>query len=222
MNEKLDEFGNKVEFTTSEVKDGLQEASRDLEEGFDEARSDARQKITREKIESGAESGGRKLGHGARSLLEFAGDSIGLMLLKNNGSRELAYKVIKGGRFLGETAETVLGTVMKGGGKVVGKASEKVDVAELRQKAGEVADTMKDRVRDSELLEKVNVESVKTKVEDMFQNVTDKFRMDPETQEQKKADLEAKIAAFEKLYEEETIQSELHPDEIYKPEELKK
>lgn len=229
MNEKLDEFGNKVEFTTSDVKEGLQEASKDLEEGFEESAGYAKRKFNRADLEEKAETGGRKIGKGARSFLEFAGDSIGLMLLKNNGDRDLAYKIIKGGRDFGQTAEDLLGKAIKGGGKVAGAASEKVDVDQLRQKAGEVVDSVTQKVKDSDLLDKVNVEGMKTKVEDMFQNVTekvaqskDKFKNDPAMQEQKKADLEAKIEAFEKLYEEETIQKELHPGEIYRPEEFKK
>lgn len=229
MNEKIDEFGNKVEFTTTEVKDGLLEASRDLEDGFEAAAQSAKRKSGRAHLEEKAESGGKKIGQGARRILEFAGDSIGLLLLKNNGDRDLAYKIIKGGRDFGQTAEDLLGKAIKGGGKVAGAASEKVDVETLRQKAGEVVDTVKEKVKESDLLDKVNVEGMKTKVEDMFQNVTDKvaqgkekFKSDPAMQEKKKADLEAKIEAFEKLYEEETIREELHPGDLYKPEEFKK
>lgn len=104
MNEKLDEFGHKVEFTTSDVKDGLLEASNDLEDGYEKAKESFRQKFDRAQFEHKAEARGKKVGKGARNLFEFAGDSIGLMLLKNNGNQDWAYKIIKGGRLLGETA----------------------------------------------------------------------------------------------------------------------
>lgn len=229
MNEKLDEFGHKVEFTTSDVKDGLLEASNDLEDGYEKAKESFRQKFDRAQFEHKAEARGKKVGKGARNLFEFAGDSIGLMLLKNNGNQDWAYKIIKGGRLLGETAETVLDKVISGGGKVAAGVADKVDIDELRHKADEVADTVKEKVKDSELVGKVDIKGMKTKVEDMFQDVSDKvtqgidkLKPDPISREQKKADLEAKIEAFEKLYEEEAINIELHPEDLYRPEELKK
>lgn len=229
MNEKLDEFGHKVEFTTSDVKDGLLEASNDLEDGYEKAKESFRQKFDRAQFEHKAEARGKKVGKGARNLFEFAGDSIGLMLLKNNGNQDWAYKIIKGGRLLGETAETVLDKVISGGGKVAAGVADKVDIDELRHKADEVADTVKEKVKDSELVSKVDIKGMKTKVEDMFQDVSDKvtqgidkLKPDPISREQKKADLEAKIEAFEKLYEEEAINIELHPEDLYRPEELKK
>ncbi|MFZ2258455.1 MAG: hypothetical protein WAV55_10050 [Clostridiaceae bacterium] len=229
MKDKMDEFGNKVEFTTTDVKDGLLEASRDLEQGFDEAQDSVQSKFNREKFQNKAESGAKKVGKRARSIFEFTGDSIGLMLLKNNGNRDLAYKIVKAGREIGETAENLLGKAITSGGKVAGAAAEKIDIDHLREKAGDVADTVKEKVKDSQVLDKVNVEGMKTKVEDMFQNVSEKVSQgkdriinDPMVQEQKRMDLEAKIDAFEKLYEDETIEEIRHPAESYRPEELKK
>ena len=61
MKDKMDEFGNKVEFTTTDVKDGLLEASRDLEQGFDEAQDSVQSKFNREKFQNNWEAGQKYL-----------------------------------------------------------------------------------------------------------------------------------------------------------------
>src|SRR5690606_2748868 len=112
-------------------------------------------KFNRIQFEGKAARGGEKVGKSARSLFEFAGDSIGLLILKNQGKKDLAYQIIKGGRDLGKTAEDLLGKVFREGGKVVGETAEKVDVDSLRQKAEEVKVSLTQKLEETELLEKV-------------------------------------------------------------------
>lgn len=226
--DKFDEFGNKVEYVSAEAKRLLEEQADAYRADYNEFQEDARKKFDRNQFERKAQTGGARIGKGARELLEFAGDTIGLFLLKNRGDRELAYKVIKGARKAGETAEGILGQVFTEGGKVVGQAAEQVDVDSLRDKAVELKDEMVRKVEDSDLLENVRVDELKNKVGDTLHKVTEKVKTvradltdEQESAEQKKEDLEAKIAAFEKLYEEESIERELHSNEGYKPEEAK-
>lgn len=230
MNEKdkFDEFGNRVEYIKSEASREVSDAAEELRDDINEFRDEARKKFDRLQFEGKAVKGGIKAGKGARGLLEFAGDSLGLLILKNQGSKDLAYKIIKGGRSLGETAEDLVGKAFREGGKVVGQAAETVDVDKLRDKADEVKDQVARKISETELLEKVKPDEIKAKLEDAFQKAGEKVREvksdlieDPETAEKKRADLEAKIEAFEKLYEEESIERELHSTEGYKPEEVK-
>ncbi|MFB0958718.1 hypothetical protein [Proteiniclasticum sp. QWL-01] len=225
---KFDEFGNKVEYTSANAYEEFESDHTQPGEGFNEFQEEARRKFNRIQFEGKAARGGEKVGKSARSLFEFAGDSIGLLILKNQGKKDLAYQIIKGGRDLGKTAEDLLGKVFREGGKVVGETAEKVDVDSLRQKAEEVKVSLTQKLEETELLEKVKPDEIKSKLEGAFHKVTEKVQdlksdltEDPVSAEQKKADLEAKIEAFEKLYEDESIERELHSTEGYKPEESK-
>ena len=226
--DKFDEFGNKVEYVSAEAQWQLDEPAEAFRSDYNEFEDEARKKFDRQQFERRAVSGGAKIGRGTRDLLEFAGDSLGLFLLKNQGDRDLAYKIIKGARKAGAAAEEVLGQLFTEGGKAVGKAAEQVDVDALRDKAADLKAEVTRKVQDGDLLENLPVEEIRTKVEEAIHKVTDKVRTvkadlseDPVSAEQKKADLEAKIAAFEKLYEEDSIDRELHSSEGYKPEEAK-
>lgn len=248
MDEKnrFDEFGNKVEYVASEAADDMEQAGADMKEGFNDFKDEAKKKADRLHMEGKIKDTGTVVSRGARSILEFAGDAIGLMILKGGGNKDTAYKVIKGGRSAAETAEDLLGKAFHGGSKVVGQATEKMDVEAIRHRAGEMKERISHKVNQSEMMdkvhpgeikakveetlhkvtEKVNMDDIKTKVGETFSKVTEKVKEvrkdtgdDPVSAEQKKMDLEAKIDAFEKLYEEDT--KDQNANQGYKPEERK-
>ena len=219
MNDNIDEFGNRVEYIKSESVEESHETADENLEDFNEFREDAKKKFDRIQFENKATKGGEKAGKGARSLLEFAGDSLGLLILKSQGNKELARKIIKGGRSAGETAENFLGKAFRQSGKVVGQAAEKVDVDALWNKAEDMKEQMSQKVKPNEIKSKIS--EAFQKVEGMVQEIKTDMQDDPEQAEKKRADLEAKIAAFEKLYEEESIDWELHSTDGYRPEETK-
>lgn len=248
MDEKnrFDEFGNKVEYVASEAADDLKDTGAELREGFNEFKDEAKRKADRLHMEGKIKDTGTTISRGAKSLLEFAGDAIGLMILKSGGSRDTAYKVIKGGRDAAETAEHVLDKAFSGGSKVVGEATEKMDMDAIRHRAEEMKERISQKVNQSEVLDKVNPEEIKTKVEETLHKVSEKVNVgeiktkvgetmskvtekvkevrrdmtdEPVSAEQKKMDLEAKIDAFEKLYEEDSLDH--NANQGYTPEERK-
>ena len=219
MIDKIDEFGNRVEYIKSDLNHDDQTTANGSQEDFNEFRDDAKKKFDRIQFENKATRGGQKAGKGARSLIEFAGDSLGLLILKNQGNKKLAKTIIKGGRSAGETVENIFGKVFNEGGKVMGQAAEKVDMDLLLKKAEDMKNQLSQTVKPGEIKNKLS--EAFQKIEEMIQEIKSDVQDSPEKAEKKRADLEAKIAAFEKLYEEETTDWEIHSSEGYKPEEIK-
>lgn len=181
MNDKIDEFGNRVEYIKSDTGEESHETAEETRENFNEFRDDAKKKFDRLQIEHKAVKGGQKAGKGVRSLLEFAGDSLGLLILKNQGNKDLAKKIIKGGRSAGETAENLLGKAFKQSGKVVGQAAEKVDVDTLLKKAEDMKEQMLQKVKPDEIKSKIS--EAFHKVEEMVQDIKADMQDDPEQAE---------------------------------------
>lgn len=229
MKEKYDEYGNRTEFTPTEFENGEMEAVEALEETIGKFETEAQKEFNRARFEARATRGGRRLGHGTRAALEFAGDSIGLLILKNGGRRDLAYKLIKGSRKAGEAAESMVNTTVRQGGKLLGATAEQVDVDYLKERAEEVKEDVTRKVKQSDVLEKIEPEHVKAKAKDLYHSVTARVQEgkekllkpdDPAEDLRKQEELDRKIEAFEKLYEDEA-REKLHTQEGYKPEEIK-
>ncbi len=229
MNEKFDEFGNRIEFTPADSENADIESVEALEETIEQFESEAQKQFNRARFEAKATESGKRLGHGVRSVLEFAGDSVGLIILKNGGRRDAAYKLLKGSRKVGKMAETIVNSAVRQGGKLLGATAEQVDVDYLKERAEEVKEDVTRKVKQSDVLEKIEPDHVRAKAKDLYQNVTAKVQEgkeklfkpdDPEEARLKQEELERKIEAFEKLYEDEA-REKLHSEEGYKPEEFK-
>ena len=230
MNEKFDEYGNRTEFTPNESEGNEMDAVDALQETIERFEFEEEHQFNRARFEEKAASRGQSLGKGARTALEFAGDSLGLIILKNGGNRDLAYKLIKSGRKVGETLESVVNVSVKEGGRLLGNAAEQVDIDYLKERAGEVKNDVKRTVKESDVMEKIEPEYIKARAKDMVHTVTEKVQEgkekffkpeDPEEARRKQEELEAKIEAFEKLYEDEEREIELHQNKGYTPEEFK-
>lgn len=229
MIEKYDEFGNRVEYSAAEGEHEDPEALTALEETIERFEAEESKKFDRGRFEARAAQGGQRLGRGTRSLVEFVGDSLGLAILKTSSRKDLAYKVIKGSRTFGHGAENLVDKAVTQGGKLLGGAAEQVDVDYLRERAQEVKADLSQNVKESAVLEKVEPAKIKAKAQDVYHSVFDKLREgkdrlsgreDPVQAAKKQEELAERIAAFERLYEEEAKAEELHP-ECYTPEEFK-
>lgn len=229
MNEIYDEYGHRTEFTPTESQVDDQEAVEALEETIEKFEAEAKKDFNRSHFEAGVSRGGQRFGHGTRAVVEFTGDSVGLLILKTSGHRALAYKVITGGRRAGQAAEVAVSKIVTGGGKLLGITAERMDVDYLRERAGEIKDDVSHKVKESDVLEKIEAEHIKAKAQDLYQNVSARVQEgrekifkpeDPEEARLKQEELEQRIEAFEKLYEEEA-RERLHKEEGYQPEEFK-
>lgn len=211
---KVDEFGNKVEYVKNEAKETMDQFQQEVEEKAAKVGRQVERKANKVRIEENAKAAGQKVGRGAKGFFEFAGDSIGLMILKSGGNRDLAYRVIKAGRNVGQGAEKVFNTTLSQGGKLIGNAQEHIDVEQIKTKAGEIKNTVGEKFEDvRQAAEDKGVgQNLKTKVEDMFRRRKDEAEAD-KSEEELKADLENKIAEFEKLYEEDLEKEGYSPEE---------
>ncbi|PKK39399.1 hypothetical protein ABB02_01248 [Clostridiaceae bacterium JG1575] len=195
----------------------------DLEEEAEAFQKRAQKKYQKYQIEEKAAGASRVLGHGVRQAVEFATDSLGLILLKNQGKTDLAYKVIKSGRSVGAGAENVVASAVRGGGKVVGTLAGAWDVSGAAKRVAQ----MKDQVLGTAAFDPEHPENLKNKVSQAVQKMSDEaedlmrsYEEDPKQAQSRRVALEKKLSEFQKLYDEEAVKKE-HANEGYHPEETK-
>lgn len=230
----VDEFGNNVEF----VKE-----SSDNKATLDEFEKEAKEKaLFLKEIQKNEdfcdEKCQRNWAESAKGAVGFAGDAIGLTLLKLSGNKELAYKVIKGGRKLAQGTGAVVLTTVTTGKKANETLHNHVDVEGLKERATEIRDGVYEKIEakkmnktqsqpiypDSDFetkqdpfkvvknfSEKVTtlLDQAGTKVEEM------KEKRDEKSEAKRQEDVAKKVAEFEALYKDEKIEETIEESKKY-------
>lgn len=168
-------------------------------------------KIEKDKIEKVTEKGSQTAGKAMKNVLQFATDSIGLLVLKKGNNKDLAYKIIKTGRDIADTAGKLTETSIKTGGVLAGGVINVVKSDKVKNAVGGAVESVKNTVAgkmnsvENDLKRSEELKNIRTKISRIIKEKMDETKDFAENIDEKTEKLIEEFDEKGKSFEEKVI-----------------